>query len=282
VITTPVATEDATRESPVKLLWTAGWDSTYRLLELVLMHKKSVQPYYFLLERHSGAMERERMEQIKERLFQAYPAAQRLVMDTIFVPLGDVPPDIDALHAMRRLRAAGGARPLGGQYYHFAAAAKHLDLCDLELGLHAEEGPIWYEQLCANVHDVDGGCRLIREPRPAELEVLRRFTFPILKLTKTDMAMRAREAGFESLLELTWFCHKPDRKGRACGLCSPCRLTMEQGLARRIPRINRVRRAVLWPLTSILSHYRVRHRARNLWKRLRSRANGSSAGGIVS
>ena len=33
-------------DSPRRLLWTGGWDSTYRLLDLLLVQKQHVQPYY--------------------------------------------------------------------------------------------------------------------------------------------------------------------------------------------------------------------------------------------
>ena len=32
----------------VKLLWTGGWDSTFRLLQLLLLYEKKVQPYYII------------------------------------------------------------------------------------------------------------------------------------------------------------------------------------------------------------------------------------------
>src|SRR5690606_13578695 len=33
---------------PVNLLWTGGWDSTFRLLSLVVQQHRCVQPYYVL------------------------------------------------------------------------------------------------------------------------------------------------------------------------------------------------------------------------------------------
>ena len=32
----------------VNLLWTGGWDSTFRLLSLVLIKRKPVQPFYVI------------------------------------------------------------------------------------------------------------------------------------------------------------------------------------------------------------------------------------------
>ena len=263
------------QQGAVKLLWTSGWDSTYRLLDLILIQKRKVQPYYFALERRSASIERQTMEQIKQRLFSIWPEAHELVLETIFVPMDDVPPDVEARAALSRLREAGGARRVGGQYYDFAAAARYLGLSDLELGIHAEEATPWLAELKSNVEEEGGVCRLIPRPEPKELELFRRFAFPLLTLSKKDMEARARLGGFANLMEMTWFCHTPDRKGRACGLCAPCRLTMAQGLGRRIPAVNRIRHRLLLPAIKILSQYRVRRRARAAWKRLRRFASGA-------
>ena len=32
----------------VNLLWTGGWDSTFRLCQLILVKRKNVQPYYII------------------------------------------------------------------------------------------------------------------------------------------------------------------------------------------------------------------------------------------
>lgn len=32
----------------VNLFWTGGWHSTFRLIQLVLLHQKVVQPYYLI------------------------------------------------------------------------------------------------------------------------------------------------------------------------------------------------------------------------------------------
>jgi hypothetical protein len=255
-------------EEPVKLLWTSGWDSTFRLLDLVLVRHRAVQPYYFVLERASAAIERHTMERIKARLFSRWPQARGLVMETVVVRMDDVPPDRDAWAALSRLRAMGGARRVGGQYYELAAAAKHLDLADLEVGIHFEPGASWLAQLAANVEERDGVCRLAPHPEPRELEVFRRFAFPLLTLSKKDMAARAETGGFAELLEMTWFCHTPDRRGRPCGLCAPCRLTMSEGLGRRIPAVNRIKHRLLWPAIRVLTRLGARRRGRAVWNRL--------------
>ena len=262
---------ETTDHFPAKLLWTAGWDSTYRLLELILVRERTVQPYYVGIERTSAAMELQAMNRIRARLFSAWPETRARLLDTIFIDKSDVPHDPSLWEALRSLREMSSSRRLGGQYYDLAIAAESLDLKDLELGVHTEEGSLWFDQLVANVDEgADGAWRLASIPSLPQLEIFRRFAFPLLHLDKRQMEERARSAGFDDLLELTWFCHTPDRKGRPCGLCAPCRITMQQGLDRRIPKVNRLRHHLLWPIVKLLGRYRVRHRAKLAWEGLRS------------
>jgi hypothetical protein len=52
---------------PVQLLWTAGWDSTFRLCELVLVEERAVQPLYMYVPDRAG---REIELEVQGRLWQ--------------------------------------------------------------------------------------------------------------------------------------------------------------------------------------------------------------------
>ena len=56
-------------DSAVPLLWTGGWDSTYRLLYLLLVDGTAVQPIYLVeYQRKSALHEVASMARIRERL----------------------------------------------------------------------------------------------------------------------------------------------------------------------------------------------------------------------
>jgi len=58
-------------EGEVNLLWTGGWDSTFRLLYLVFVEKRRVQPYYIVdTERRSTLNELKTMHLIREKRLQ--------------------------------------------------------------------------------------------------------------------------------------------------------------------------------------------------------------------
>ena len=248
------------------LLWTGGWDSTYRLLDLVLVQGRAVQPYYFPDPvRASRQVELRTMETIKAEVARRRPDAGALIGDTIVIEAQDIPADPVIDEQYERLRAAAY---IGRQYASLARMAKHHGLSRLELSVHVDDK--LYDHLRGNIAERDGIHALVDTPATADLEMFRPFVFPILRLTKIDMGARAAAAGFADLMEQTWFCHAPDRKGRACGICNPCVYTIEEGLARRVPWQNRVRyhaRRVASPATSFLARHRVRHRLKKLLRR---------------
>ena len=69
---------------PINILWTSGWDSTFQLLNLLLVEKKQVQPYYIMFsQRKSLRRELQAIEEIKIKLFDLYPESEKLLLPTI-------------------------------------------------------------------------------------------------------------------------------------------------------------------------------------------------------
>ena len=78
------------------LLWTGGWDSTYRLLSLLLGEERAVQPYYILdnpRSRPAVPAEREAMRRIRQRLLYRHPEAAVRLADTIECPVTAIAAD---------------------------------------------------------------------------------------------------------------------------------------------------------------------------------------------
>ena len=75
------------------MLWTGGWDSAFRLLDLVVRQRRRVQPYYILDDiklRPSVPAERQAMERIRARLAERYPDAASFIAPTIECALHDI------------------------------------------------------------------------------------------------------------------------------------------------------------------------------------------------
>lgn len=223
---------------PAKILWTGGWDSTFQLMQLLLLEKRRVEPYYLIDEdRPATGIELLTMKRIRASIRELHEPADELMQSTRFFSVFDVPacPTIaDAYEAILRRRF------IGRQYEWLARFCEHHGIAALQLCIHVDDKaaavvrPLVTAAQHGHPRVLDG-----QSLGTSEHALFKYFEFPILELTKRDMARIARERGWSQIMQMTWFCHNP-RNGRPCGLCNPCRYTIEEGLAWRVPLARRV------------------------------------------
>jgi hypothetical protein len=227
----------------VNLLWSGGWDSTYRLLHLVLTRRKTVQPHYIIdPDRLSTRFEIHAMRNIKLHLFAKYAWTKTLLLPTIFTGLDDIRADKEITDCNERVLLD---YRLGPQYGWLANYAVEHGIKDLELCI--DKGPGDLDRLLRPLLvlvDVDN--EMSYEMNRDEQDklagvVFRYFKFPLFDTTKLDMERLSKEEGFYDLMLITWFCHRPRPNGTPCGTCSPCAYTIKRGLGRRISCISRIR-----------------------------------------
>jgi hypothetical protein len=223
---------------PVNLLWTGGWDSTFRLLQTTVCNASTVQPYYVIdHERQSLRCEFVAMAAIKDSVARQFPAARERILPTLIYELCEIPQS-EAIAASRKSLLQESF--IGGQYEWLARLAQWQHIPRLELAVHQDDrAHAFIEGLVER--DPSGAFAVSSESTNPAATLFRDFVFPILDITKLDMASVAEEYGFTDILEQTWFCHYPDARSRPCGSCRPCRSTIQEGLARRIPVANRIK-----------------------------------------
>ncbi|MCZ2836024.1 hypothetical protein [Modestobacter sp. VKM Ac-2985] len=200
-------------EDRVKLLWTGGWDSTFRLLQLTLIEKRPAQPIYVIdVGRNSLRNEMLAMQAIRKALLPRLEDPS-LLAPTLVV-FGDEhppPPHVVELGDLIRSQVK-----MGAQYTFLAGVAEGLGLRDVEMSVETPDmtAGYWVELVFSEPPQ-------LRDTPEAAL--FKYWRFPITHLTKADMADIAREHGFLDLLELHWSCFDP-LGGRPCGVCRPCTL----------------------------------------------------------
>jgi hypothetical protein len=223
-----------------RLLWTGGWDSTFRLLQLLLVEGRPVEPHYIIGDRRSVYHEIRSMKQIKRRFWAQHPERRELLWPFRYCDKLDIPvlPSLTAAFEEVRQR-----QYLGSQYPLLASYCVHASVNSIELAIHRDD----------KAHAVLE--RFVRRKAPdaagyvcdeavcgrSELTLFGSFEFPIFDLTKLEMQRLARANGFEPYMALTWFCHSPRRDGLPCGNCAPCRYTIQEGLGRRVPLRGRLK-----------------------------------------
>lgn len=214
----------AERPLPVHhVLWTGGWDSTYRVLDLVLVQQRKVQPYYVLDPgRRSTKTEIAAIQKIRTAVSARDSGTGPRLFPPRFIKRSEIRPNAAVTAAFQIMK---GERRLGAQYEWLARLAEQEDLTGLELGVHKD----------------DRFAKFIDRPG---FEAYRRFSLPLLQLSKRDMKEAATEEGFIDILEMSWFCHQPVR-GKTCGVCIPCTQTIEEGMAYRVTPLGTFDRVVV-------------------------------------
>ena len=233
--------------APVDLLWTGGWDSTFRLLQLVVSEGRTVRPHYVFNDERRGAVEETRaMRRVAETLARSHPEAAPRVLPTRVAFRHDVDGEGGAADARERLL---GETYLGTQYVWLAAYAEAAGVEALEMSVHLDDKAEHY--LRPHVVARPGGGYELSPSAPADVRALYgRFVFPLLDLSKPEMRRVARAEGFEGAMRHTWFCHEPIR-GEPCGRCAPCQYTIEEGLGDRLPRAAHLRSRTLPLYTAV-------------------------------
>jgi hypothetical protein len=216
------------KKADIHLLFTGGYDSSFRLLEATIVENLVVQPHYIIdHRRRSKHLELRTMAKILTLLEKKFPEARKNVLETIFTHRKDIPKSVDdpKLHKLRK------KMHIGDQYFWL------VDYSNLNPTLKFELAVMKHEYLKENLskyffENAEGHgaeCRLVAKPAIENLDVFKNFRFPILDVTKKEMLQKAKENNFADILLNCWSCHRPTIFNNPCGKCHPCKLAIENG-----------------------------------------------------
>jgi len=210
------------------LLWTGGYDSTFRLCQL-LSEGRTVLPIYVcnrIDNRRSVSKELTAMARLAPLIRSTVNGGTLLKTLCVGEPGGPLIsyalPGDDEVTRMARVIGYGnvGRERMGSQYEPLCRFAKYWGPTEIgiEIGGRAEK------LLRCDVSVEGGEHRLTSEPlTDRNLEIFRPFSFPLIRMTKRDMQQVAKAGGYEAALALTWTCWLPKSNGLPCGRCEMCR-----------------------------------------------------------
>ena len=206
----------------VHLLWTGGWDSTYRLLYL-LREGKQVQPHYIIDPyRPSSRHELRAMEAISERINQETGKLPGTLLPT---EISEKASSVQSRKIQEAYNAIVKTMYIGDQYMWLADYCEARGIEGMEIGV--EENPIILKAVNSTGYPYT--------------EIFGKFRFPILSTSKLAMKEWAESTGTLPIMELTWFCHRPTTNAQPCGTCHPCEVTIDGGMGYRLPLRSRIR-----------------------------------------
>lgn len=222
----------------ITLLWTSGWDSTFRLLQIILVEKKQVQPIYIIdIHRKSLKQEQAAIYKILNTISQKYPEARKLIQPVWYVKKDDLPINEEITTSFSKLVSI---RKTGNQYEWLAQFCHNYKLKNVEISFEKNSNTSSLGNFLKKNYLEVNESELINKDLYNTIDIIfKYFNFPVINLLKTDMLTIAKENQWEDLMNLTWFCHKP-KNNQPCGKCNPCKDTIIKGLAFRIPFKNRI------------------------------------------
>lgn len=217
----------------VRIFWTGGWDSTFRVLYATLVDGRRVDPHYIIdTGRRSSLDELRAISKVRDSLRIYNKHAYERVSSLQITSGNEIPEDMEITNSWKRLRCR---MDIARQYDWLARYAKSKNLTDLEL-CAVRDGHL-YLFLKENVERTAFGSYRLKRGVAGDDggEVFARVEFPTFEYTKAQMKDIAKEQGFLKILEQSWFCHEPIH-GRPCGMCNPCVTAVETGMEYRLTR----------------------------------------------
>jgi hypothetical protein len=215
----------------VDIFWTGGLDSTYRVLELLLVVKTVVQPFYVIdSSRSSTLYELKTIDRIRAELTKLHEDAANRLRPVRCCLVSDISADAQVTRMYQRLRSQ---LEIGVQYdwlsrFTGMVKSEEMELC-FEKSPPGQENEL-EKRILKHVTGHGHQCRLVGIDN-SDLMLFQNFRFPVVHLTKIQMWQQSGKQGFQNLLKSAWFCHKPGRNGIPCGRCRPCEQAKKSKIA---------------------------------------------------
>ena len=210
------------------IFWTGGFDSTFRLLQLLLEENKIVQPIYIKsnidneegtsTRRFNQKQELTSIYEITKHILITYPNAKLLpitIVDTINIS-DVVKKNMMILHKQKKVRRATC------QYGALAEYSLSIDK-PVEISVENEPNSKMKKTVDSIIKNIDG--KLVIDPnvfvKNPELKIFKNFVFPIINLSKKDMIVISKNKKYIPILKMTWSCWYP-KNGKPCNRCIMC------------------------------------------------------------
>lgn len=205
----------------VNVLWTGGWDSTFRVIQL-LFQGNDVQPHYICDPgRASTPLEISAMHRISDLLKNNSELKGNLLSISV-VDFSDFEKYSDIENAYIDLMKE---HYIGEQYKWIADYCRYENIESIDISV--QNNPFIRKN-----HS--------REDYPFSV-IFKGLNFPLITFSKNEMKKWCIDHGFLSIIEESWFCHSPTRSGKPCGVCSPCIVVVEEGMGYRLPASAKIR-----------------------------------------
>lgn len=243
------------RNRIVNILWTGGLDSSYRVIELSQMEGITIQPYYIVDPvRSSLKYEMNAIKKISE-IIRNHNRTKSILLDVKLIYIEDIKPNQTITSAFNRLH---DKYIIGHQYDLIARYAEQYGI-RFEMSLEKSDRSkamncILTETTLESFIDMEYSVFRINPQKSTAdgCAIYSHIDLPstLWSMTKVEEIEKLSQMGHKETVKYTWFCHFPVF-GKPCGHCNPCRDSINEGLAFRVPKIGYILYYIYKPYKSI-------------------------------
>jgi len=226
----------------IKIFWTGGLDSTFRLVQLLFTTKHIVEPHYIVRHEDSTGIEIDTMIQIRRALTRKYPEVRSRFLPTVYVNEAYIPEFEDVKEEIEELKKKG---KVAEQYLIMSNYCREYSIDKIEVALTRISGEKAFFTDFKN--------------SPA----FKSFTYPTVELTKKEMLSIAIKNKWDDILFMTSFCRRPVNKLTPCGVCGPCVDAVASGMGSRFPLKARIKAKLQIPFRNYYRKNYLKHN--NSW-----------------
>jgi hypothetical protein len=230
------------------IYWTGGYDSTFRLCEMLIKEKKVVQPLYVSLAldndclneetcnklwfRRNRKYEKRAMKNIRVLLMKMFPYTKTSLLPTIYIDedIDDSKFNYNFEKRFYNVNLWPNKRKKHQYYFLSKFSYYHKQEIDIGvLGIHDKSKfakflkinlKKEYQHVTINNEDITR----INYYIPDVENFLYYIKFPIYNRTKEELYITAERWGYHNILKHTWSCWFPNKDtGKPCGKCPMCK-----------------------------------------------------------
>jgi hypothetical protein len=228
--------------------WTGGYDSTFRLCEMLIKEKKMVQPLYVSLSldndclneetcnkvwfRKNRKYEKKAMNTIRKKLNKKFPYTKETLLPTIYID--EEIDDTTFNKQFEEMFYQDNLWPKKRKKHQYLFLSKfayyHKQYIDIGvLGIHHKSK--FAKFLKKNLKKENTTLKIKGKTVSRnnytisdETHFLHYLKFPIYNKTKEELYIIAERDGYHEILKYTWSCWFPNKDtGNPCGNCPMCK-----------------------------------------------------------
>jgi len=231
--------KDHFQNQPTYILWTGGYDSTFRICQALIDEHKIVQPIYIsdIIDnipknnnerRHSQKNEYIAMQKIRKEIYKSFPNTKKNFLPLIDIQKINVENNIQ--YHMNILKKQKRVRRTTCQYGAIAQLCKNFNQKSsipkfIEISVEKEpHGSMMYNTIHNKVDCIQDKCYLKKNlsSHDQSLNIFKYLVFSTLNYTKKNMLDISEKGGYKHIMKLTWSCWYP-KNNKPCGKCIMCR-----------------------------------------------------------